>query len=894
MQDTQTSDFSFDSSKSNSASGLSFQRLFSRAEEDPFAEIEWELRTAQIGNEQGDVIFEQKEVEIPSEWSQQATNVVASKYFHGTLGSSEREFSLKQLIGRVSGTLAEWGLEQGYFASPHDASIYQAELTALLLQQRAAFNSPVWFNLGVETEPQCSACFINSVQDNMDSILSLAKTEGMLFKGGSGTGTNLSSLRSSKEPLTGGGTASGPVSFMRGYDAFAGVIKSGGKTRRAAKMVILNVDHPDIKEFIQSKAEEEKKAWALIDAGYDGGFNVPGGAYDSVQFQNANHSVRVSDRFMQAVEANQPWKTKAVTSGEVVETLNARDLMQSMAECTWICGDPGIQFDTTINRWHTVKESGRIQASNPCSEFMFLDDTACNLASLNLLKYDQNGVFQIEAFKHSIRLLITAQEIMVDKAAYPTAEIARNSQIYRPLGLGYGNLGALLMAQGLPYDSDTGRRYAALITALMTGEAYHVSAEIASAKGAFEAFELNRDSMLEVIGLHQSALNDLPSEENQEALYQAAKNSWESALKQGQANGYRNAQVTVLAPTGTIAFLMDCDTTGIEPDFALIKYKRLVGGGSLKMVNQTIPAALKKLGYHAADKKQILEYLHDNDTIEGAPGLKEKDLPVFDCAFQPVQGTRSIHYLGHIRMMGAVQPFLSGAISKTVNMPSQSTVEDIYLAYLEAWKSGLKAVAIYRDGSKRTQPMSTSLKTHKKAELGMPQRQRLPSERKAITHKFSIAGHEGYLTVGMYEEGNPGEIFITMAKEGSVISGLMDAFATMVSLALQYGVPLSVMVDKLSHTRFEPSGYTGNKAIPFAKSIMDYIFRWLQIKFLAGKSEPEQCQESEQKPEQRAQFTQTFVNSQDAPPCNACSSGLMIRNGSCYKCLNCGATSGCS
>lgn len=894
--------------------GLDFLSYYSTEGVHPFDEIEWELRTASITNEKGESIFEQKDVEVPVRWSQQATNVVVSKYFSGKMGTPERESSVKQLMGRVADTIARWGLEQGYFKHLQAGQRFHAELTSILVNQHAAFNSPVWFNVGLEPRPQCSACFINSVEDNMSSILTLAKTEGMLFKWGSGTGTNFSSLRSSKESLSGGGTASGPVSFMRGYDSFAGVIKSGGKTRRAAKMVILNIDHPDILEFIDSKASEEKKAWALIDAGYDGGFNVVGGAYDSVQFQNANHSVRVTDAFMQAAIDDQEWHTRAVTDGSIMETHQARELLMKMAEGTWICGDPGIQYDSTINRWHTSKASGRINGSNPCSEYMFLDDTACNLASINLLKYYDNGVFDVEAFKHTVRVLITAQEILVSKASYPTPAIEANSHRYRTLGLGYGNLGALLMAQGLPYDSDTGRDYAAAITALMTGEAYKVSSELASVVGAFDGFNPNAEHMLEVIQMHRNAVKDVPSRAHNNDIKTAAQKAWDQALALGEKYGYRNAQVSVLAPTGTIAFLMDCDTTGVEPDIALIKYKRLVGGGSMKIVNQTVPLALQNLGYSAEAASQILEYLDKHDTVEGAPELKVEHLPVFDCAFKALNGTRSIHYMGHIRMMGAVQPFISGAISKTVNMPSDVSVEDIFDAYVEAWKLGVKAVAIYRDGSKRTQPLNTSSEAQSKvsqeaaeatAPVG-PRRRRLPNERHALTHRFSIAGHKGYVTVGTYEDGSPGEIFITMAKEGSVISGLMDAFATSVSLALQYGVPLQVLVDKLSHTRFEPSGYTGNKEIPFAKSIMDYIFRWLALRFLSAEeaqavhtavtaseapASAASVADAEARTEQKGL---SFVNSADAPPCMGCGSASMVRNGACYKCLNCGATSGCS
>lgn len=904
-----------------SEQGLKFEPYFATPGVHPFEEIEWDKRNAVIGNEKGEVIFEQKDVEVPRNWTQQATNVVVSKYFHGRIGTPARESSVRQLIGRVSDTIARWGLEQGYFASLEDGLAFHTELASILVNQRAAFNSPVWFNVGVEAKPQCSACFINSVQDNMDSILTLAKTEGMLFKWGSGTGTNISTLRSSKEPLSGGGTASGPVSFMKGYDAFAGVIKSGGKTRRAAKMVILNIDHPDVVEFIDSKALEEKKAWALIDAGYNGGFNVPGGAYDSVHFQNANHSVRVTDEFMQAAIDKKDWHTRAVSTGKIVDTYNAHELLMRMAEAAWICGDPGMQYDSTINRWHTSKASGRINGSNPCSEYMYLDDTACNLASINLMKYYQDGQFDTEAFKATVRVLITAQEIVVDKASYPTPTIEANSHRYRTLGLGYGNLGALLMAQGLPYDSDMGREYAAAITSLMTGQAYATSAEIANVVGPFAGYAPNEAHMLEVVRMHRDSMNKVQPGEQHENLRVAAKQSWDQALTLGESYGYRNAQVSVLAPTGTIAFLMDCDTTGVEPDIALIKYKKLVGGGSMKIVNQTVPLALENLGYNPEEVSDILEYLNENETIEGAPGLNKEHLPVFDCAFKALKGTRSIHYMGHIRMMGAVQPFISGAISKTVNMPQESTVQDIFDAYVESWKLGVKAVAIYRDGSKRTQPLNTSQKKEEKAEkvAAAPLRKRLPSERQALTHKFSIAGHEGYITAGLFEDGNVGEIFITMAKEGSVISGLMDSFATTVSLSLQYGVPLRVLVDKFSHTRFEPSGFTGNKEIPFAKSIMDYLFRWLAVKFLpaeeAAAVHTSTAVETEKKPttpvavaksngnselngkkviQESEQKGLSFMNSPDAPPCMGCGSASMVRNGSCYKCLNCGATSGCS
>jgi len=734
----------------------------------------------------------------------------------------------------------------------------------------------------------------------MESILDLAKTEGMLFKWGSGTGTNLSPVRSSKELLSSGGQASGPVSFMKGYDAFAGVIKSGGKTRRAAKMVILNVDHPDIVEFITCKEEEEKKAWALIEAGYDSSFNGP--AYSSIFFQNSNNSVRVTDEFMRAVIEDKSWATRAVTSGQPMETFRARDLIRMMAKAAHVCGDPGMQYDTTVNDWHTCSNTKRINASNPCSEYMFLDDTACNLASLNLMKFRKpNGDLDVELFKHAVRVIITAQEIIVDNASYPTAAIARNSALFRPLGLGYANLGALLMSLGYPYDSEGGRAYAAAVTALMCGEAYHTSALLASDLGPFSEYPLNRDPMLRVIRKHRAAAGKINPSHLPADLYNAAQKSWSDALYQGEKSGYKNSQVTVLAPTGTIGFMMDCDTTGVEPDIALVKYKKLVGGGLLKIVNQTVPEALRRLRYTDAQINLIIQYIDENETIEGAPGLKEEHLPIFDCAFKPLNGVRSIHYMGHLKMMSAVQPFLSGAISKTVNMPEEVTVEEIEQAYVEAWKMGLKALAIYRDGSKRSQPLNTSLKEVKATEASRPVRRRLPDEREAITHKFSVAGHEGYLTVGMYEDRTPGEIFVVMAKQGSVVSGLMDSLATSISMALQYGVPLKVLVEKFSHTRFEPSGFTNNPQIPIAKSIVDYIFRWLGQKFLTSEEQlaPAEGEGSSPSPALgqlsgvEAQERQVFQTQADAPPCPDCGS-IMVRNGACYKCLNCGSTSGCS
>jgi ribonucleoside-diphosphate reductase alpha chain len=1265
-------------SSSTPRKGLAWPRLFTRPGRHPFDEVVWDLRSAVINDEHGRPVFEQHGVEVPSTWSQTATNIVASKYFRGPLGSPQRERSVKQLISRVVDTIRAWAEAQGYFAGPEDLQAFADELTHLLLHQKAAFNSPVWFNVGIEKHPQASACFINAVNDTMESILGLAKTEGMLFKYGSGTGSNLSVIRSSREPLAGGGTASGPVSFMRGYDAFAGVIKSGGKTRRAAKMVILNADHPDIVEFVTAKAEEERKAWALIDAGYEGAFNVRGGAYDSVFFQNANHSVRVTDEFMRAVVEDREWPTRYVLSGDVCETFPARDLMKKIADAAWQCGDPGLQFDTTINDWHTCPATARINASNPCvtgdtlvatadgwrridslvggtarvigadgqphlvtrifptgrkpvfrlrtragyevritadhrvwtvergdvavadlrvgerlqlekpgfgrralgdrialaigvavgdgcltrshatgrvqeiviltmaaneagvlrtiaagvneekrlrravgavgrpdgvqvkmgatgsrlsfssqpvvdlfkefaildqgsaakrftpavfeldkpslasvlrglftadgtvanygeksqyvgldstslellhqaqllllgfgiksklyvdrrggqttavlpdgrggerpypvteihslrisrtsrliferevgfdpaspkaaalramndafaaydepfvdevasleaageddvfdltegatehfvangmlvhncSEYMFLDDTACNLASLNLMKFvGEDGEFDVEAYRAACRTVITAQEILVDNASYPTPAIDRNSHDYRPLGLGYANLGVLLMNRGLPYDSDAGRAYAAAVTALMHGEAYAQSARVAAAMGPFAGHAKNAEPMLRVIDKHRQHAHMIDASLVPKPLLQSVQDVWDECYALGAQYGYRNSQVTVLAPTGTIGFMMDCDTTGIEPDIAIVKYKKLVGGGVMKIVNQAVPGVLRKLGYSPGQVEDVLRYIDEKEMIEGAPHLKDEHLPVFDCAFPPAGGQRSIHYLGHIKMMAAVQPFLSGAISKTVNMPQGATPEDIADAYLEAWRLGLKAIAVYRDGCKRSQPLSTSKDEGKALAAPVaetrPARRKLPDERKAITHKFSIAGHEGYITVGMYDDGKPGEIFLVMAKEGSTISGLMDAFATAISMALQYGVPLEALVEKFSHVRFEPSGFTKNPEIPYAKSITDYIFRWLASKFLAAEHQEaagvaasdEAAPSLPATPAARpAPASAAFKTQTDAPPCHYCGS-IMTRNGSCYRCANCGSTSGCS
>ena len=898
--------------------GLTLERYFTRPGVDPYDEIDWESRSATIVNEKGKVVFEQTNVEIPKFWSQMATNVVVSKYFRGPLGSPQREHSVKQLIGRVVDTVTAWGKADGYFAGEEDAQIFADELTHILVHQKACFNSPVWFNCGIEEKPQCSACFILSVDDTMESILDWYRKEGLIFKGGSGSGVNLSRIRSAREQLAGGGTASGPVSFMKAADASAGVIKSGGKTRRAAKMVILNADHPDIEEFIKCKVEEEKKAWALIEAGYDSSLDGP--AYGSVFFQNANNSVRVTDDFMQAVLEDREWKTHFVKDGAVCDTYKARDLLRMIAEGTYLCGDPGMQFDTTINDWHTCSNTGRINASNPCSEYMHLDNSACNLASLNLLKFlRDDGGFEVESFRRTVDIIILAQDILVDNASYPTPEIGVNAHKFRELGMGYANLGALLMSLGLPYDSDAGRAYAAAITALMSGEGYLQSARTAKSLEPFEGYSTNRQPMLRVLSKHRSSAYKIPTSHVPLDLLTAAREVWDQTCKEAEAHGVKNSQISVLAPTGTIAFMMDCDTTGVEPDIALVKYKKLVGGGLLKIVNHTVPRALKRLGYDVKQIQEIMEYIEEHETIEGAPHMKDDDLPVFDCAFKPANGSRSIQYMGHLRMMGAVQPFISGAISKTINMPSDVTVDEIIQAYIEGWKLGVKAVAVYRDGSKRTQPLNTSNKEEGKASKAevkesRPLRRKLSDERRSITHKFDIAGHEGYITAGMYEDGQPGEIFITMSKEGSTISGLMDSFATAVSLALQYGVPLRVLVDKFTHMRFEPSGFTKNPNIPIAKSIMDYIFRWLATKFLDGaaqqevgviKENGEEEDGADKKVVQLASVAPrggapvatissvTSLYQQDAPPCPDCGA-IMIRSGACYKCMNCGAVSGCS
>jgi ribonucleoside-diphosphate reductase alpha chain len=903
--------------------GLIFDRYFTDGKVSPFDRVEWEKRTALIGNEKGVTIFKQDDVEVPKGWSQTATNIVTSKYFHGKPGTPEREGSVRQLIGRVVNTIVRWGEEGGYFADDASRDAFKDELTHLLVEQKMSFNSPVWFNVGVQPKPQCSACFINSVHDSMESIMGLTRTEGMLFKWGSGTGTNFSTLRGSKETLSGGGIASGPVSFMKGFDAFAGVIKSGGKTRRAAKMVILNIDHPDIVEFIECKMKEERKAHVLIEQGYDS--SIDGEAYSSIFFQNANHSVRVSDDFMRAVEDNKDWWTKNVTDGQPNEKLSAKELLHKVAESTWQCGDPGMQYDTTVNRWHTCKNTARINASNPCSEYMFLDDTACNLASLNLMKYlEPNGQFDVESFRRAVDVTITAQEILVDNASYPTPKIAENSHNFRPLGLGYANLGALLMSMALPYDSDEGRDVAGAVTALMCGEAYAQSARVAERLGPFAGYEDNREPMLDVIRMHRNAMRGIKPEHVQEELYKGAQESWDNALELGEKHGFKNSQVTVLAPTGTIGFMMDCDTTGIEPDLALIKMKKLVGGGLIKIVNNTVPQALMKLGYTPEQTSEIVSYIDKHGKIDGAPYLNEAHVPVFDCSLA-TSGGRSIAWRGHVRMMAAAQPFLSGAISKTINMPEESTIEDIMDAYIDSWKMGLKAVAIYRDNSKRSQPLNAAgnkkdeKKTVAAAEpeqrelFPRAQREKMPVERDSVTHKFSVGGHEGYLTVGMYPDGRAGEIFIKMSKEGSTLSGVMDGLALTISLGLQYGVPLKVFVDKLLNTRFEPSGISANPNIRFATSVLDYIARWLGGRFIsadylklngmppaegtviAGVMSGGAVQAPVSVAPRAVEPVSTSPRDahEGAPTCSECGM-LMVPNGACYKCENCGSTSGCS
>ena len=915
--------------------GLAFERYFTsdlKEGQTPYDTLKWEQRSAVIADVKGNIVFEQTDVEMPSEWSQTATNIVTSKYFHGTVGRPDRERSLRELVHRVVDTIADWGGLGGYFATEADVEAFRDDLAHLMLTQKASFNSPVWFNVGVRKEsrgygwawdesgervgaldpdqhrPQCSACFINSVHDSLESILDLAKTEGMLFKWGSGTGTNLSNIREDDAGLAGGGRASGPVSFMKGFDAFAGVIKSGGKTRRAAKMVILDVDHPDVKDFIWCKAREEKKAHVLIEHGYDSA--IDGDAYSTISFQNANNSVRVTDEFMQAADEERDWWTRSVLSKQPKERHSAKDLLRDIADATHQCGDPGMQFDTTINKWNPVKKTDRIYASNPCSEYMFLNDSACNLASLNLKKFQSSsGSFEVEAFRKAVATVILAQEILVDNAAYPTEQIAFNSHSYRPLGLGFANLGALLMSMGVPYDSDRGRAIAGAISATMCGQAYLTSAQVAEVRGPFAGYQKNREPFLDVIRMHRDASEQIPSEGVQPELRSAAEMVWHEAYAEGRQHGYRNGQVTVIAPTGTIGFMMDCDTTGVEPELALVKYKKLVGGGVIKIVNNTVSEALERIGYSEQQIAEIVDHIDSTETIEGAPDLREEHLPVFDCSFKALNGERSIHFGGHLKMMAAVQPFISGAISKTINMPQESTVDDIASAYMEAWRLGLKAVAIYRDGSKGAQPLSTgqsdeSEKGAAEDTTSRPLRRRLPDERESLTHKFSVGGHEGYLTVGLYPDTKqPGEIFIRMAKEGSTISGLMDNFATAISLTLQYGVPLHTLVEKFQHVRFEPSGWTNNRDINYAKSITDYIFRWLGARYVP-QGEEAVGQIDQALPTETAiappansvseeEAVQLMDSPVDGPPCAECGA-IMSVNGSCYRCAECGATSGCS
>jgi ribonucleoside-diphosphate reductase alpha chain len=932
--------------------GLVIERRFSTPGVHPFDEVEWEIRDAVIGNPEKPA-FEQRGVEFPKSWSQNATNIVAQKYFRGQLGTPQRETSVKQMIGRVAGTIAGWGREGGYFASDEDADAFEMELTAILLHQKAAFNSPVWFNVGFEEHPQCSACFILSVEDTMESILAWNTKEGMIFRGGSGSGINLSNIRASTELLSKGGFASGPVSFMRGADSWAGTIKSGGKTRRAAKMVVLDVDHPDVEDFIWCKAREEEKAGALRDAGFD--MSIDGEGFTSIQYQNANNSVRVTDEFMEAVETGSEWDLTARADGRALKTLDARDLMRQIADAAWRCADPGVQYDTTINRWHTCPNSGRINASNPCSEYMHVDDSACNLASLNLMRFRRaDGTFDVDDFNHAVDVVFLAQEIVVGPSSYPTEEIGENARAFRQIGLGYANLGALLMSDGLPYDSERGRAMAAAITALMTGRAYRQSALIsAGATGPYDRYAENRDPHNKVMRMHQAAAYEIDDELVEDGLLSAARQSWDEAVALGEEHGYRNAQATVLAPTGTISFLMDCDTTGIEPDFSLVKFKELVGGGQMTIVNRSVPLALRTLGYSEAEVEQIDAYIADKGTIIGAPGLKDEHLPVFDVAV----GERAISHTGHIDMMAATQPFISGAISKTVNLPETATVEDIADAYTRGWKGGLKALAIYRDGSKTAQALRTDAGDKKgeaagaEAQPARPERRRMPRERDSITHKFSIGGHEGYITAGRYEDGSLGEIFLTdIGKEGSTMRGLMNAFATAISIGLQYGVPLEVFVRKFSYMRFEPEGITGNPEIPFAKSLPDYIMRWLGSRFIEetdiledlgiltpevrarreaqqalfesdtagpsngeakpangngnghanGAAKPEKAKAEAAKPvPAAAALTDTppvvpakMQGLDLGPACEQCG-GMMQRTGSCYTCSSCGNNTGC-
>jgi ribonucleoside-diphosphate reductase alpha chain len=901
--------------------GLTFKRHFTKEGVRPFDEVEWEVRDAVIPNfKEGGNAFEQRDVEFPKGWSQNATNIVAQKYFRGPLETPQRESSVRQLVGRVVDTIRGWGRKNGYFATEQDAEVFGDELTHLLVNQKAAFNSPVWFNVGVPNTPQqCSACFILAVDDTMSSILNWYVEEGTIFKGGSGSGINLSKIRSSREPLAGGGTASGPVSFMRGADASAGTIKSGGKTRRAAKMVVLNADHPDVHDFISCKALEERKARALRDAGFD--MDLDGKDSYSIQYQNANNSVRGTDEFMQAVVEDRDWKLKAVLTGETVETVRARGLMREIAQAAWECADPGMQYDTTINEWHTCPASGRINASNPCSEYMHLDNSACNLASLNLMKFlDDEGNFDVAAFRHAVEIVFTAQEIIVGNSDYPTDAITRNAKAFRQLGLGYANLGALLMARGLPYDSDAGRAWAGAITALMTGWAYRTSARIAEAIGPFAGFAPNRDPMLRVMRKHRAAGDEIDGDVVPEAVLSAARQSWDEAIALGEQHGYRNAQATVLAPTGTIGLMMDCDTTGIEPDLALVKNKKLVGGGSMRIVNQTVPRALDRLGYEADQVADIVSYIAEHNSVAEAPHLRPEHLPVFDTSM----GDRAIQYMGHVRMMAAVQPFLSGAISKTVNMPEQVTVEEVEQLFVESWRLGLKAVAIYRDNCKVAQPLSADRKATDKgtepAQLARPDRKRLPRSRPSITTKFEVGDAEGYITASSYPDNGIGEIFLKTSKQGSTLAGIMDAFSIAISIGLQYGVPLEAYVNKFINMKFEPSGMTNDEDIRFASSLVDYVFRRLALDHLPPekrealgiRSVTERKETAKAEAEVKGLTTPAPAESPktegpavvelverpraqaaDAPLCYTCGSKMQPA-GSCYVCPSCGSTSGCS
>ena len=890
--------------------GLTFRRYFTTEGVHPFDEVEWDVRDAVIPNfKEGGNAFEQRDVEFPASWSQNATNIVAQKYFRGPLGSPERESSVRQLVGRVVDTITGWGIKDGYFASDEDARVFQEELAHLMVTQKAAFNSPVWFNVGVEDHPQCSACFILAIEDTMTSILNWYVEEGTIFKGGSGSGINLSPIRSSKERLGGGGTASGPVSFMRGADASAGTIKSGGKTRRAAKMVVLNVDHPDVRDFIWCKAVEERKARVLRDSGFD--MDLDGKDSHSMQYQNANNSVRVTDEFMQAYLDDRDWKLKAVIGDEALDVIRARELMREIAQAAWECADPGMQYDTIINDWHTCPASGRINASNPCSEYMHLDNSACNLASLNLLKFaDQDGNFDIPAFKHAVEVLFTAQEIIVGNSSYPTEKIARNAKAFRQLGIGYANLGALLMARGLPYDSDGGRAWAGAITAIMTGHAYRTSARIAEHTGPFAGFAPNRDAMLRVMRKHRAAAEGIDPELVPEGLLSAAKTAWDEAIALGEEHGYRNAQASVLAPTGTIGLMMDCDTTGIEPDLALVKNKKLVGGGTMRIVNQTVPRALVRLGYTQEQAEAVVAYVAEHNSVAGAPHLREEHYPVFDTSM----GEQAIHYMGHVKMMAAVQPFISGAISKTVNMPEDVTVEEVEEMFVEGWRLGLKAVAIYRNNCKVAQPLSADSKAKASASADgtRPERRRLPATRPAKTFSFSVGEADGYITAGEYPDDGIGEIFLKVAKQGSTLAGVMDAFAISVSLGLQYGVPLEAYVEKFVNMRFEPSGITSDPDVRFASSLVDYIFRRLALEYLpeatrgslgvrsieerkaANGSEPIQESFAPAKPElPLTDVAKPAAKALDAPLCYVCGSKMQAA-GSCYVCGSCGATSGCS